>query len=136
VLVVQIIDPIAGFIVVLDISSRVAHRLKLPRIEQRGHPGFAGFIGSIVPTIEVLDRKVIQGIEFTGTRITSIPEGQASSATVYEQWLSTDFGLAGLLTLTSPNEQRTVKIHSVEQGEPDPDLFVIPSGYAIRELVP
>jgi hypothetical protein len=137
-----ILDPGAGFFVVLDSVSKVAVRILMPG---SGHdrfgvslPGIAGPLpsGRWKTGTEDLGKRMIQNIEFIGTRITNTSGDQPPLRILYEYWTSRDLGLIGLAIVSGPNDKHTAKIQSIDQQTPDASLFAVPPDQTLKELTP
>lgn len=91
------------------------------------------------PTREVLDPQVIEGMNATGTRMTTtIPAGQVGNAQelkiVSEQWTAEDLQLLVMTKHSDPRSGATIyRLRNIVRGEPDPSLFTVPSDYTLRE---
>lgn len=90
-------------------------------------------------TREDLGLRTIAGIEAKGTRTTSIiPTGEVGNdqplTIARETWISTQYDVP-LLTITNDPRmgKRTDEVTEFQPGGPDPALFQIPEGYAVRE---
>ena len=136
---IQIRDPIAGFVAMLT-PDMVAHRLRTPKMNPPSGGGFA-FFGTSVGSMpgknaktENLGRRTIEGISCDGLRITGTSEDQPPRSVVEERWASTELGLVAMIEATSPEEHYSAKILKVTRAEPDPRLFVIPKEYEIQEM--
>ncbi len=131
--IVQIRDPIAGFVAFLNPDDRVALRIVTPKMNPPSQGGF-GLFGTPVgmpgenAKHEQLERRTIVGIACDGIRITS-----ASGDLVDEHWFSTELGLVPVIEASSPDEHYSAKILKVTRTDPDPELFVIPKEYTIQE---
>jgi hypothetical protein len=173
---VQIVDPVAGSMYVLDNVNRVAHRVQVSGKPQTpaavarpaapaalgvlgdsgvvggmmgavgGGGGFAGGGAGAVTranrprpevTTEDLGTKTIDGVAVVGTRRTTIiPEGMQGNdrpmTTTSETWRSKELQLTLLTVDSSPmNGTTTTKIANFSTSEPDPGLFMVPTGYPI-----
>ena len=179
--IIQIIDPVAGYICTLDTEKKVAHRVALvpppggpqsanaPQMANRsavltGTVG-AGSGGRVVTgavpvvvsayaasrpevtqksdaqrpqvTTEVLGTKTIDGVVVEGTRQTMVyPTGfqgnDAPFSVISETWRSPDLKLLLLSTSDDPRSGvNTQKIANLSTQEPDPTLFMLPTGYTI-----
>ena len=92
------------------------------------------------PATENLGTTTIQGIEATGSRITTtIPTGQAGNdqpiVITHENWTSRGLGFG--LVLRSINDDprsgvTTREVTNLTQGEPDAALFQPPDGYEVK----
>jgi hypothetical protein len=141
-LMIQIVDPVDGFMVVLETEAKIAHRVKTPKVTA----GKGFFIVSISPLVrvpgtkttktEALGKQTIEEIEFEGTRTTTMADEQPSIIAVEERWMSRELGLFGLLKLSGPDGESTSRIQRADRTAPDPKLFVIPDDYRIRDMTP
>lgn len=89
------------------------------------------------PATENLGDQTINGIQATGTRITTtIPSGKMGNdkpiAVTSERWYSSDLKATVMTTHTDPwaGELKT-EFTNVNGSEPDPSLFKVPSDYTI-----
>lgn len=88
---------------------------------------------------EALDAQVIEGLNVTGTRTTTIiPAGQVGNTqelkVVSEQWMSDDLQLLVMTRHSDPRSGETLyRLRSVVRGEPDPSLFTLPADYTVVE---
>jgi len=88
---------------------------------------------------EDLGTKQINGITAKGSRVTrTIPAGEEGNdkptTVVTETWRSTDFAMTLYAVQDDPRRGRiTMEFQDLKMGEPDPALFVPPSGYKISE---
>jgi hypothetical protein len=131
---VQLLDPVKGMLLILERSSKVAHRMWFPKAERGGERGasFSGLIPSSGQT-EKLGTQIIDGIEYEGVRVT-ISKDVPSEAETIERWFSNELGLIGLTSDSGPDWERTARVQKVERAEPDPMLFEVPPEYTIRDL--
>jgi hypothetical protein len=141
-LMIQIVDPVDGFMAVLETEAKIAHRMKM----QKAPPGRGYGIGFISPLVrvpgtktmktEALGNQTIEEIDFEGTRTTTTADEQPSMIAVEDHWMSKELGLFGLLKLSGPDGESTSRIQHADRTAPDPKLFVIPDDYLIREMTP
>ena len=88
---------------------------------------------------EALDPQIIEGLNVTGTRTTTIiPAGQVGNAqelkVVSEQWMSDDLQLLVMTRHNDPRSGETLyRLRNVVRGEPDPSLFTLPADYTVVE---
>jgi hypothetical protein len=88
---------------------------------------------------ESLGNKMIAGVEAEGTRTTvTIPAGQIGNAQpiqiVTEKWYSPALQVTLMVTRSDPRSGTTTyQLTSVNQTEPDPELFKVPSNYTTQE---
>ena len=88
---------------------------------------------------EALAPQVIEGLNVTGTRTTTIiPAGQVGNAqelkVISEQWMSDDLQLLVMTKHNDPRSGETLyRLRNVVRGEPDPSLFTLPADYTVVE---
>jgi hypothetical protein len=88
---------------------------------------------------EALDPQVIEGLNVTGTRTTTIiPAGQVGNAqelkVISEQWMSDDLQLLVMTKHNDPRSGETLyRLRNIARGEPDPSLFTLPADYTVVE---
>ena len=137
--IVSIVDMVAGFKFLLVAEMQSAYRFPCPKPEPYVRPGFA-FLGGSKLMLEAGDKthkneslgqQIIEGIEFTGFRITTALADKPSWKAVDEYWTSEELGLIGKMLKSSPSSTTTVTIKNVVRREPDSGLFGVPRGYAI-----
>ncbi len=91
-------------------------------------------------TTQSLGTKTIDGIEVTGTRLTStIPAGAIGNekdlTTTREEWYSPVLKLVLQSTQTDPRfGQTTYSLTDIQQGPPDEALFQAPPDYKVEEI--
>jgi hypothetical protein len=134
---VQIVDPVEGFMAMLEATTATAFRLRAPT----GDASFLGF--SIAnPGIprpgkdrktEKLGSRVIEGIDFEGSRTTVIADDRPPDA-ISEQWTSAELGLIGVIESSDPKQTYSAKIQRVKRMELDPALFSIPAAFTVEDL--
>lgn len=135
--IVEIQDPVAGYIYVLDSVNQVAHRLPvqarpLPAGPQNGAP--PGF--SAPPSVD-LGTQIMFGVTLTGRQTSyTAPAGSAMGndqpiTTVTETWTDPRTNVAVLRKSTSPTGNSTMTMQNYSNSEPDPSLFQIPPGYRV-----
>jgi hypothetical protein len=139
-LMVQILDPVEGFMVILETPAKIAYRMTVPKNGgfgmSLGPNGLGAATGKKTRKNEDLGKQSIDGIEFEGFRTTTTSDEQPSLVAVDERWMSKEFGLVGLLKHTGPDGENTSRIQHADRTAPDPKLFVIPDDYRIREMTP
>ena len=143
ILMIELTDPIEGFIAVLEPGTKVAHRLKFPKTGSRaeisisgGPTGLMTVRGKKTRKTEALGKQTIEGSEFEGTRTTTTSDEQPSLVAVDDVWESKELGLIGLVKHSGPDGEMTSRIQNVDRTVPDPALFVIPADYRIRDMEP
>jgi hypothetical protein len=133
-----LIDSVAGSRVVL--SGQIAYRTPWPKSDA-GKLGF--WIGdAIAPShplttttrIETLGKRMIEGVEFEGTRVIQTVEGDPQATKTIEQWHSSELKLVALVTISSFQETDTARIHNLRSEEPDSKLFEIPDNYRVMDV--
>ena len=134
----HIVDPVAGSVVVLLVSEKLAVRNQMPESQAQSYrvatrkerlPKEKWAKGT-----EDLGTRMIDGIEAFGTRFTPSSEGHTPIFITQESWWSVDLQLKVSETTTRTNGKDVAKIQNLVRGEPDPALFKIPSGYTIQEM--
>jgi hypothetical protein len=97
---------------------------------------------AIKPQIEDLGMKTVGGVEAKGTRMTRvIPEGKEGNdqpiTVTHESWFSPELKLMVMSINDDPrNGTSTMELTDIERAEPDPALFQVPEGYAVKERTP
>jgi len=162
---ITIIDPVSGSHYLLDQNTKTAHKMPLKVFIGNDRPGkmvsaaqaesFAAVTstgpGNVVyrkklettdpnpPTTENLGEQTIDGIQATGTRVTTtIPSGQMGNeqpiTVTSERWYSSQLKAAVMTKHNDPwaGELKT-QFTNVNTTEPDPSLFAVPSDYTIVE---
>lgn len=80
-------------------------------------------------TIQNLGTSQTLGLDAEGVRAT-----RNSNSGTEERWYSSDLQIALITRVDDARGDISVReVKSLKQGEPDPDLFRIPAGYAIKE---
>jgi hypothetical protein len=131
-----LLDPTAGSAITIPIPGRLAIRMMAPKSGSLALPGFGEALSAEEWTTQQRDlgSKTIEGIECNGVRVTRTSIGQPEEISVLEYWQSSIFGVTLLAETSGPNGGSLAKLRNVRPGEPDPELFVMPSGYEIREI--
>lgn len=133
---IQLFDPVAGFRALLFSDKNIAYRFPF------SPQGQANFSFGIAPNgedsshkwhvgTERAGRRVIGGSEFEGTRIVRSTEDDSALTTTVERWYSDDLKRIGAIESSGPRGTENVLIKGLQRGEPEPTLFVIPSGYKV-----
>jgi hypothetical protein len=87
-----------------------------------------------------LGQKSISGLAATGSRLVrNIPSGVLGNekpiSSTLDRWVSTDLGIpVQIVQKSSIGGELTLNLEQVLRGEPDPALFVPPSGYLRRDV--
>jgi hypothetical protein len=135
---IELANPIEGFIAVLEPQAKLAHRLKFSKSKSpewgigAGPNGLAGVSGKTTQKTEDLGKQSIAGVECTGSRTTTTSDDQPSLIAVDELWMSKELGLIGLVKHSGPDSEMTSRIQNVDLTA----LFVIPADYRIRDMEP
>lgn len=144
--IVTISDPVLRTLYLLDPNRKTALKSALPRgprigtnprgADPRGRPDRAGIVSEPIGVREVA------GVRAEGTRsTTTIPAGAFGNVrpikVVDERWYSPELKLVLESKRTDPRSG-TVEYHvtSLVRGEPSPELFQLPSDYAVTEHQP
>lgn len=155
-IIVQIQDPVAGYMYVLDPDKKIAHRSAMPasrtsppNAPPNGVPVIAangaavrdGVVASqpakVQMTSEDLGTQVIEGVVVQGRRTTrTIPTGAQGNdrplVSTTETWTSRDLRMTVLTKTSDPrNGDTTMQLTNISQAEPDPSLFQPPPDYTI-----
>jgi hypothetical protein len=140
--VITIYDPVAGYFYRLDPQTKTAFQtpVRVPGPSQPGGstPPFRNGPNGGNVQIENLGAQTVNGIPATGTRMTrTIPAGaignQQPIQIVRETWVSPDLKVPVLIKSSDPRfGNSTMQLTNITQGEPDPSLFQVPSGYTIE----
>jgi hypothetical protein len=146
---IQIYDTVAGFIYMILPDHSAAWRSKLsglaPVVGDLPRHVYAteAAVSSFGPDARVkfvsedLGSRQMQGVPVIGTRtVRTIPagvEGNDHELTVTsETWYSRELGFALLQKTSDPrSKDREVRVTSLQQSEPNPNLFLVPTGYTI-----
>jgi hypothetical protein len=94
-------------------------------------------VGQPQTSTESLGTQTIDGVLTQGTRMTHvIPTGTVGNdgpiTTTTDTWYSPDLQLTLLTVTTDPRSGvQTMKYANFSRAEPDPSLFLVPSGYSI-----
>jgi len=153
---VWISDPVARVSYVLDTKQQTARKLPLnhdvayQKMEKRVAEATA--VAPVAPPpgahkmvvspkaakTETLGKQVMEGVQVDGTRNTfAIPVGEVGNdralQIVDERWESADLHVTVLAKHTDPMMgDHMERLTSIQRGEPDPALFVVPSGYQVK----
>ena len=139
---IQLADPVDGFLTVLETGAKVAHRLKTANGPHGGislsvgRSGLIGVKGKRTTKTEDLGKQTIDGIEFEGVRTTTTAVDQPSLVAIDDRWESKELGLIGLLKHSGPDGESTSQLQKMDRMAPDPALLAIPDDYQIRNLAP
>lgn len=139
---VTIVDPVAGFRYVLNSSNMTAIQTSLPAPPSSTTGGTppaqpAPRNGIQIATVS-LGTETINSVAATGTQVTeTIPAGAIGNtqaiAIVRTTWISTALKVPVEIKSSDPRSGTTdLELTSIQQSEPDPSLFTVPSGYTIK----
>jgi hypothetical protein len=78
--------------------------------------------------------RVIEGIEFRGTRTELTGQKPGSVAPFTERWYCQPLQLTGSITIATSNINHSVALKHIQRGEPEPALFLVPAGYAVQDI--
>jgi len=85
-------------------------------------------------TTESGGKRVIEGVEFLGTRIRHTAEDHPNLVRTFDYWNSEALKLTGAISILGLQERYTAQVKRLRQGEPDPAHFQIPSGYRVIDI--
>ena len=137
---VQISDPVAGFVYVLDEESRVAHRTVMPSRPVSAPAQVAVPQAKGAPNgwkYEPLGSEVIEGVMAAGRRSThTIPVGEVGNdrplVTSNEYWHS---GELSVLVMSKSSDPRTgdqvTRLTNISRAVPEASLFAPPPDYTV-----
>jgi hypothetical protein len=138
---IQIVDPAAGFMAVMIVSMKSAHRMTFPAgTSSVGFPSWVGddefmtLEGKRTSKAEPLGKRTIGDIEFEGHLTTITVETEPIVTGTDERWYSKELALFGLQVFSALGVKTTITIENVVRKEPDASLFVIPPDYSIEEF--
>jgi hypothetical protein len=144
--VATIIDPVNNTLTVLHFDRKEAIVYHLP---DQGpfhlHPYLDPFDQPLLarPGVQVktekLDGKEIAGVYAVGRRVTRTrPPGTVGNdkplISVAERWISPDLKIMLLQWTKDPREDETRQVTSLDRGNPDPQQFLVPASFAVREV--
>jgi hypothetical protein len=92
------------------------------------------------PEVEELGPGTIHGMEATGTRVKVVTPARPGTnkpadVTIEESWSSSNYHVEVLSLVRHGNgNYQKSELESFEDGAPDPALFEIPEGYAVRDV--
>ncbi len=90
------------------------------------------------PIHEELGSKQIEGVRAVGQRESSssaLPDGTVKNFSS-EHWFAPDLGLNVVDLQANEQGLRELRTHDVVPGEPDPELFRLPTGYTVAAEIP
>lgn len=157
-MLVEIQDPVGGYVYALDTQNKVAHRFAIPPVSerrrqpvQRAAGSGGGGSGSVsagpaasgasarpeMSAPEDLGTQTMEGVPVEGMRRTIIwpigSQGNDRPITVTtETWRSRDLQMTVLSKNLSPlNGDSITRLTNISRAEPDPSLFQAPAGYSV-----
>ncbi len=136
---VTLADPTARSLVTLLPAEEKAVRLTAPASAKGfgfGVPGIEGELraGSPHTKTDDLGIRVIEGIEFRGTRTELTDQKPGSVVTFTERWHSDPLDLTSSIVVVNANGSYSVALKHIQLGEPDRALFVVPDTYVIEDV--
>lgn len=143
---VTIFDPVAQLHIILDPQNKTAtlNHFRSPASAVAGHamphPAAAGAGTRPTSTSEDLGSKEIEGIIAFGTRRVEIlgagSVGNEKPLTVVrEWWVSRELSITLLSSTDDPRSgQNTTRMINIQRGEPDPQLFQVPTDYTVKDI--
>jgi hypothetical protein len=149
--IVEIRDPVAGLMYLLDTQGKVAHRITLSAAssavrsaapQPRTAPAPAAAPAAADPyrpefKHESLGSEMIEGVMAQGSRTTTTyPVGAEGNdrpiVVTQESWTSPELGVSLLWKISDPRSgDRTQKLTNISRTEPEAGLFQPPADYAI-----
>ncbi|MGH9342219.1 MAG: hypothetical protein ACRD19_00425, partial [Terriglobia bacterium] len=137
--ITSIRDPVAGFNYILNPAKKTAVKMPIPpaRTRPMRHPANGQGQTAWQRSTQSLGNKVINGVEAEGTQTTvTIPAGsignQEAITVVSQRWYSPELQID---VMTERNDPRfgdtTYQLTNIQQTEPSPSLFQVPSDYTL-----
>ncbi|HEX3437383.1 MAG TPA: hypothetical protein VHT24_11505 [Pseudacidobacterium sp.] len=136
---VSITDPVAGVQTVLLSAKKVAYRLEV-KLSPDARLFFTDAAdGQDLPhkwkvVHTETEGRMIEGHWFNGSRIETSAEDVAGLTTTIDQWYSDKLKMIGAVDRKGPFKAYTVRIEQLQFGEPDSELFEVPSDYKVVNL--
>ena len=141
--IVNIVDPVAGFVYTMIGDQREAQRLPIVKVATPTEVGAepVGPIGvDVAKKVESLGTRQIDGVSATGTKTTlTIPPGLMGNErpvdVVEERWESPELKLVLLSRQHNPvSGEVEYRMTNIRRAEPAADLFKVPAGYKIVDV--
>ena len=141
-----IIDPVSNSVTVIHMDQKTANVFHLPQKGQWSlHPWISPFDKPqyAQPGVQIKNEKLptqeLAGTNAVGRRVTRTrPAGTIGNdkpvVSVAERWISPDLKLTLKTTSTDPRMQEERLVTQLDRSVPDPNLFVVPPGFAIKEI--
>lgn len=135
---VLLIDPPARTLVTSFPTEKKAMRITVTSAEGFGYAfpiinGELG-VGSLGTKTAELGTRVIDGIEFRGTRTEPADQNPESVLTFTERWHSVQLGLTQSIVVVNATGRVSAALKHIHRSEPDPALFKVPPTYDIEEV--
>jgi hypothetical protein len=136
---VTIVDPVGGYRYLLNSSNMTAIQTPLPAPSgstKSGTPPTRPGPSNNLQKVS-LGTETINSVPATGTQVTeTIPAGTFGNAQaitiVRTTWISTDLKIPVEVKSSDPRFGTTdMELTNIQQSEPDPSLFTVPSGYTV-----
>ena len=138
---VEIFDPVAGFIYTLNAENSTATKMAMPtpptaaQIAKREAEHQARQ-GSDQVAATSLGTQSIQGLTATGSQTTrTIPAGTMGNdraiTVTSQKWVSADLQLTVQSKRTGPEGETDFEFQNISRTEPDASLFQVPSTYTV-----
>lgn len=141
---VEIQDPAAGYIYLMDDVNKIAHRIKATVVKQQDLEKLltrvvpAGAKGGPQPqsSQQDLGTETMDGMLVHGTRTTTVfPTGSRGNdgpySTTRDVWYSPDLNMVIRTIINGAGAGSTDGIANLSRNEPDPSLFVVPADYSV-----
>jgi hypothetical protein len=140
---ITIIDPVEQLSIILDVPAQTASVTHLPpapatsvsnvKLAAAQAARQSGSKRNASADAEALGEMMMEGFSVTGSRHTRPAEAGAAGKMAVESWFCSELKVELLATThVSQSVTRTTRLTNIVPGEPDPSLFQIPIGYAVR----
>jgi hypothetical protein len=134
--IVEITDPLDGFIYTLNPQTRTAHRVKLSASGDQEPAVAVRAASAAAPAAEALGEREMEGIRAVGTRTARAvpgPDG-ATALLLTEVWVSPELRLTLMVKHTdATGREQTVRLTNLTRAEPDAGRFRVPGDYTVRD---
>lgn len=133
-----IFDPVAGYRYELNSATMTAIQTPLPK-PRNGNSNPPPRPANPNVTTTSLGTQTINGVAATGTQLTeTIPAGAIGNAQPIQvnriTWVSTDLKVPVEIKSSDPRFGTSdLEVTSIVEGEPSAALFVVPSGYTVKQ---
>jgi hypothetical protein len=129
---VEIQDPQAGYLYILDSFHHFAYRIQVHasqsvarRVFADDTPGTPG--GNVTGETEPLGTRLISGVMLSGLKITSLEPSDG----IVEIWIDPQTNVEVLRKFTRPSAELTIEVQNYSNAEPDSALFLVPPSYQV-----